>query len=209
MPPRARKLLAAWREARAAAGETAPPRWNVVYDALEQDTDEVYAEMESAIADLWVKAEQKEAWARKEAEEERWESQAVEVDIGLSAAAMDRRYRGEEVWLYHGTSSKLLPKILREGLTVPRRRVERGAAPGVFLTADPGYQGGKGDALFYARRAVAKFGGEPVVLRIVMPYDDLEPDPDDVDLSSGRYQFVYYGTIPPERILEVDGQRTR
>jgi RNA:NAD 2'-phosphotransferase (TPT1/KptA family) len=124
------------------------------------------------------------------------------------------------VWLYHGTTSAFLPRILREGLVPgkdarpPRKRLlglranlaDRGGQirfqPYVFLTADD--SGRAASAGWYARQAAHVHGGDPVVLRVIVPYDALAPDPDDADIRSGRYQFVI-DHVPPETIREVDG----
>lgn len=63
---------------------------------------------------------------------------------------------------------------------------------------------GAASAEFYARRAAVVFGGEPVILRVIVDWDDLSPDPDDEDIASGAWQFV---TSAPVRVVEVDGEK--
>jgi hypothetical protein len=56
----------------------------------------------------------------------------------------------------------------------------------------------------YARAAAYKTGGEPVILRVLVSGDDLERDPDDKDISSGRYQYVT-DRVALKQIKEIDG----
>lgn len=160
------------------------------------------------------------AEAKKATADARWERQAVVLDPYAMPSV--RTLQGEDVWLYHGTTSAFLPRILREGLVPgkdarpPRKRLlgikanvsDRGDRvrfqPHVFLTANDGGQASS--ASWYARQAAHTHGGEPVVLRVIVDYDALAPDPDDEDIASGRYQFVV-DHVPPEAIREVDGVR--
>ena len=163
------------------------------------------------------------AGVKKQAADARWEGQGVVLDPWAMPPA--RQLRDKEVWLYHGTTSRFLPRILREGL-VPgdeppqRKRLRRQGRksnvsgvgdrvryqPHVFLTANA--DSNVSSAAWYARGAAATHGGDPVVLRVLVPWDDLEPDPDDADIASGRYQFVV-DHVPPEAILEVNGKRRK
>ena len=161
--------------------------------------------------------------AKKQAVDARWEAQGVALDPWAMPPA--RQLRGKDAWLYHGTTSKLLPRILRDGLVPgdepPRRkrlrrqdRKSNASGPGdhvryqphVFLTANA--DSDASSASWYARGAAATHGGDPVILRVLVPWDDLEPDPDDADIASGRYQFVV-DHVPPEAILEVNGKRRK
>ena len=156
--------------------------------------------------------------ARAEAAEEReaaYEAQAVDVqEVG------PRGRWGKDVWMYHGTSSRFLPSILRGGILpgVSARRPRAkatgvrsndagprgpaGAQPHVFLTSMFKY------AKDYAETAARTHGGDPVVLRVIVPWDDLSPDPDDADLKSGARQWVISG-VSPAQIYEVNGVRRR
>ena len=161
--------------------------------------------------------------AKKQAADARWEGQGIVLDPWSMPPA--RQLCGKDAWLYHGTTSKFLPRILRDGLVPgdepPRRkrlrrqdRKSNTGGPGdpvryqphVFLTANEA--GHASSAEWYARGAAATHGGDPVILRVLVPWDDLEPDPDDADIASGRYQFVI-DRVPPGAILEVDGKRRK
>lgn len=153
-----------------------------------------------------AKAGAKAAAARAERAERAYEAQGVDLeDLWREGEpAVRRKAGGEWVWLYHGTSSALLPGILQHGLR-PGENVIDAKTPGVFLTAMPG-RGDNAGAFFYARRAAAHFGGEPVVLRVLVPFDALEPDPDDEDIQAGRHQYVI-DAVAPAWIYEVNGER--
>lgn len=206
LAPEARQLVEEWVAAMSAAG-VGRVRWSVAYEALESGDPEVYDELRGAIASLRKRAADRARWDAEEAEQAAWDAQAEEVDPYRSARQLDRRLAGKHVWLYHGTSTALLPRILDEGLSHEQTPIDRDTTPGfVYLTALPA-NSGRGDAIFYAQRAAGWFGGEPVVLRVIVPWDDLSFDEDDADISTGRYQFRYAGTIPPEWIREVGDQR--
>ena len=152
---------------------------------------------------------QRLAERRVDEAEARYEAQGVNLeDIAhLGPVRLAARARGKNVWLYHGTTTKLWPSIRRHGLRIGDAKVDPQETPGVYLTAMPGrgiYTGGT--ASFYAKRAAGVLGGRPVVLRVLVPFDDLTADTDDEDIQTGNYQFVtdYVG---PQQILEVDRVR--
>jgi len=141
-----------------------------------------------------------EADSEKRAESARYRgAMRVELDVG------DRRRQhlaGKNVWLYHGTSSRFLPRIRRFGL-VPNapQQTHHDTTPGyVYLTADEGF--GRSGAEFYAREAAGKFGGRPIVLRVRVPWDDLERDEDDADLRVGANQYRLATSVSPGDIVE-------
>lgn len=160
------------------------------------------------------KAEQrkKAAALAKEKEQEEYEQQGVEVEEGTSP----RELRGKKVWLYHGTSTKHLPHIRKEGLRTAAEhgRKQSNAGSTAARYADPNHvyltarATGEASAEFYAQAAARKTGGQPVILRVLVDGDDLERDPDDQDISSGRYQYVT-DSVTPEQIMEVDGKRQK
>jgi hypothetical protein len=138
---------------------------------------------------------------------ERYESQGAEIDMASPDPL--RRLRRKKVWLYHGSSSKLLPEIRRHGIqpskthgrvsNIGRSAFERPADDRVFLTAK---FGGDASATTYARAAARAHGGDPIVLRVLVDRDNLSYDSDDADLSVGHYQFEI-DSVSPEEILEV------
>jgi hypothetical protein len=151
------------------------------------------------------------ASARRDREDEAWEAQGIDLgDVSYRGkAALERAARGMPVWLYHGTSSKQLPGIRRHGLRIGDAKVDPAETPGVYLTARLGGGGyHSSDAQMYADRAARTLGGDPVVLRVLVPFDDLSWDSDDEDIATGAYQFVT-DSVPPEQILEINGVRQK
>ncbi len=206
LPLRQQKLVEQYARAWSASGRAGRIRWQNVYDALASGEDGVEEELLALIEELRALIPRARAQRRKDREDERWEAQALELDSWLSPQEQQRRYAGQDVWMYHGTSSSLVGILLEHGLQpdVDERAFEN-ATPGyVYLTTKSTGEG-KGDSSFYARRAAAIFGGRPVVLRVIVPFDDLEPDEDDSDLSCGRHQFRTTNPVP--RIMEVGGRR--
>lgn len=228
MQPEKRALLRAWIVARArlvrAAGEhrtistgggssvmLTPPNFGRIYDALENASNDELAEWYADVTEMQDLLGGVRDRAKADRAEQQYERQALRVDAYEKHGKRDRRLRGKRVWLYHGTSSALLKKISREGLRPDMRPIEvMGTTPGyVYLTAEPGSWSWGGSAWFYARRAASKFGGEPVLLRVIVEFDDLEPDDDDSDLQNYHAQFRTRRTVPPGAIMEADGQRLR
>lgn len=141
-----------------------------------------------------------------EAAEAAYESQGIEAE-GKTLAQL----RGRKVWLYTGTTSGRLDAIRSQGLIAGSEPLNFGATgqdltetEAVFLTARYGNE--PGGAADYARRAASRDGTEPVVLRVLVDGDDLEPDPDDQDVGTARFQYTIDG-VAPEQIMEIDGER--
>lgn len=207
-----RRLIDKYDRAYRAAGRMGFIRWSNVYDALESGEEGAQQELENLVVELLEEApaarQRRQRERRKEREQEQWEEQATEVDPYISIQEQERRYAGRDVWLYHGTSTALLPTIRRFGLQpdVEERTFAEGTPGYVYLTAL--YDGsGKGDASFYARAAAGHFGGYPVVLRVIVPFDELEPDEDDADLVV--YSYQYRTPYPVTRIMEIGGRKVR
>ena len=153
------------------------------------------------------------AAGKVEAAEQKYEAQGVEVDpfepVKLEALA------DKKVWLYHGTSSKLLPRLKKDGIEPAREHGKQSnvgatamteASPDfVFLTAKTD---GAASADFYAKNAARKHGGKPVVVRVLVDGSDLDYDPDDVDIQSGSYQFVI-DRVAPGEIMEIGGEKVK
>lgn len=201
-----RNLIERYARAWSRSGRPGFIRWQTLYVALEGHEPGVKEGVEKRIRELEKDAPVDRARRKAEREQQKWDSQALELDSWISPAEQRRRYAEHDVWLYHGTSSELLPTILQYGLQPEvDERIWDEATPGyVYLTAL--YDGsGKGDASSYARRAAGHFGGEPVVLRVIVPFDELEADEDDADLSTARHQFR--DPYPVTRIMEVGGER--
>lgn len=202
----------------ALTGVSARVRWKQVREAVAAGEEAPTAHYRDAYA-KWKAGPTADSQARLEAareaerqaeDEERYEAQGVDPEWGTDL----RRLRGKRVWLYHGTSTALLPRLLRDGIEPGRApsNVGRSAAAGlrtkpwVYLTSDSGP--GPASAFFYARGAAAQHGGRPVVLRVLVDGDDLRYDPDDRDLGAGRKQYVVR-EVPASAIMEVDGTRIR
>jgi hypothetical protein len=104
------------------------------------------------------------------------------------------------VLLYHYTSSARVPSIRKYGLVGDRRTVNRRQATGVFLTTEtsgPAISGYLRNALRGTRKAYG------VRLSIVTTMDNLEPDPDDADITSGATQFMT-DHVAPSQIVAVE-----
>lgn len=197
---RHQQLLDRYERAYYAAGRAGRIRWKGVYELLATDPT-AEPELVATIHELEQAAPKAERVRRERREQERYEKQALE----LEAWPRDlRRYLGRDVWLYHGTSSAILPIVLEYGLQPEDvEQAEPEATSGyVYLTARPV---GPASAETYANRAAAVFGGDPVILRVIVPFDELEPDEDDADIASGSYQFRTPYVVT--RIMEVDGRR--
>lgn len=103
------------------------------------------------------------------------------------------------VVLFHHTSSALDRKITKEGMKVVRHRVSnphQNTQSGVYLTTErsgPVVQG-------YHDRAVGALGGHERTWGVVTTLDEIEPDPDDQDIRSGRHQFIV-PSVPPDRLI--------
>jgi len=153
-----------------------------------------------------------EAERAEEEADRAWESQAYAYPYPPPRSC--RSWGGRLVWLYHGTTTKRLRAILREGIRpdVPRRRRLETDPGRAFLTANAGGSMRSGQAPgagMYAQRAAEQWGGDPVVLRVIVPWAVLSPDSDDADLSCADYQWETTETILPEQIMEVGSKRRR
>lgn len=166
------------------------------------------AETRGKILDAPKRAAESKQAAKREREDAKWEAQGIEVEEGTSPSKL----RGKKVWLWHGTSSKLVPKIETDGLhssgrTGTRSTVGRtGFVPAsdrVFLTAR---RSGEASAEFYARGAARRHGGEPVIIRVLVDGDDLARDRDDADIGSGGFQYET-DSVEPDQIMEINGKR--
>ena len=219
LPPERHALLRQYIIARSrllrASGRTfgPPARFDRLYPFLENAAESELQELSSDISEMEgeiVKARQR---VKADKAERKYERQAKHVEVGEAHGKRERRLRGTWVWLYHGTSSALLDQIVRDGLSPDQTPIDKETTtPGfVYLTAQPGSWGDGGSAMFYARRAAARHGGEPIVLRVIVDFDDLEPDDDDADQSFATYnaQFRTRERVPPGAIMEIDGERLR
>jgi GNAT superfamily N-acetyltransferase len=95
------------------------------------------------------------------------------------------------VVVYHHTATGALPGIIERGGLAPAvnlgyKATKHDSGAYVFVTTE--FNGPAVDG--YVRRAMRRFGGDPVTLEIRSYLHRLEPDPDDADISSGRTQFV-------------------
>jgi len=148
--------------------------------------------------------------SRQERRQRAYEEQGIDLDeiAYLGPERIDELARGHLVWAYHGTSSRFASDIERNGLVPGVNRIDA-KQNGIYLTARHGsWSDSGGTAVWYAQRAAGQFGGEPVVIRVLVPYDALVWDTDDKDIESGRYQWLI-GSVPPASICEIDGDRVR
>lgn len=202
--PSFERALPADRRALLERGEAVPKSpyvgrrlWRVFYEFM---ATAPLVEIEAYVTQVEREAAERKRVRAEEARRQRREDRRYAGAVRLAFDPDDRRKQklaGELVWLYHGTSSKLLPKIRREGLCPsPPKASFASTTPGyVYLTAHR--------AQYYAWHASGQFGGRPIVLRVRVPWDDLEPDDDDSDLAIGRDQYRYPSCIPAHDIVEV------
>lgn len=102
------------------------------------------------------------------------------------------------VALYHHTSTSRLKKIRKEGL-IPDAKPSNphmNSQAGVYLTTELG-----GPAVEGYRRNATRRGGQPVTLTVACTLDELSPDPDDADISSGSRQFIR-DRVPTQDIVD-------
>jgi hypothetical protein len=160
-------------------------------------------EVREALEAMRARRKAREEAAARELELDAWESQA------FSLPASHARLRGSLVWMYHGTSSAAREDVLRRGILLepPGRSWRDTTAGWVYLTGSPGW--GPCGAASYAARAARELGGEPEVLRVIVPWDDTEPDLDDRDLPCAKSQRRVPYTVPPAAVFEIDGARAR
>lgn len=118
---------------------------------------------------------------------------------------VERIVDSEKIVVFHATSSKLLPSIRKNGLLSGESDVNRlgSESAGVYVSL----RSGGIPMEMYARSAVAKHGGEPVVLEISTTLSSLSPDPDDADIDSGSYQYVL-SRVAPADILNIGRTKT-
>ena len=177
--------------------------------AVALDLEGYVAEVRAALAAETVKA----AAEREEREaEETWERQAYVYPYPPPRAC--GRWSGRLVWLNHGTTTKRLKAILREGIRpdLPARRRAETKPGRTFLTANAGGDLRSGQAPgagMYAQRVAELWGGDPVVLRVIVPWSVLTPDSDDADLACASYQWETDTLISPAQIMEANGRRLR
>lgn len=155
----------------------------------------------------------RKAVPRARAEARKAEAEAALRELGLDAGrGADGEPAGIEIlddpacaerdiWVYHGTASKLLPRILRDGLlAIPPRSFEdfsTTVGAGVFVAAS------SSDVDIYASRASAMTDSRAVYLELLVPCAWLREDPDDAGIESGYWQFLIEHDVPPERIMRV------
>lgn len=202
LPPERRALVARYFSAALGRGR---PLWARFYafvaTAPLSEVEAAVVEREAESAKIKASIDKQK---RSEAKERRRFRGAVVLDED-PACRRKKKLAGKRVWLYHGTSSALLPRIRREGLRPDQTPKGSGTTPGyLYLTARPGSVFSKGgDAAFYARQSAGRFGGRPVILRVMADWDTLLPDDDDQDLSCYAHQFRVPFGVPPEDIREV------
>jgi len=202
LQPRERAAVEAYaallRE-RVPLGAFCGPKWDRVFKNLaEGGVSELEEYIAEERAELPALAAKRTARAKAEADEEVWDAQAYSIPDPLTPYQRGK-LRGKLVWVYHGTSDSLLPEILRRGLDVnpPKKTWQNTTGGYVYIATTPA------EVEAYAKRAAYTYSGFPVVLRIILPFDELRPDLDDKDLPGGKRQFRTKYTIPPEQFFSV------
>lgn len=177
--------------------------------AVARDLEGYVAEVRAALSTETTKAS---AERQQQEAEAAWERQAYVYPYPPPRAC--GRWAGRLVWLYHGTTTKRLRAILREGLRpdLPARRRAETKPGRLFLTANAGGDLRSGQAPgagMYAQRVAELWGGDPVVLRVIVPWAVLTPDSDDADLACASYQWETDTAVLPEQIMEANGRHLR
>jgi len=104
----------------------------------------------------------------------------------------------QPILLYHYTSSNLLKSIEKNGLKTGFKKTNpfSNSYSGVYLTTETSGQAVSN----YAKIAVRKHGGKGIQLYIKTNFGNIEQDPDDADLRSGKFQFITE-YVSPEQII--------
>lgn len=101
------------------------------------------------------------------------------------------------VILYHFTAAKNVAAIRRDGLEGHHPSVNRRSTDGVFLTTET-----SGPAIEGYKRNAAR-GGGAVCVAVRTTLGELQPDPDDADITSGQTQFVA-DDVAPSQIVSIE-----
>lgn len=149
--------------------------------------------VEESLADPDTRLGEIEDWASEACDVHVTDDGYVQFDqLGSSDECdTEEAVGGLPVLVYHHTTSGALKGIreqrgLVSGRTLGYEPTEHNSADYVFVTtrrSGPEING-------YVWRARERFGGDHVILTIKTTLYELEPDPDDADLPTGRTQFV-------------------
>lgn len=178
-------------------------RWDAVKDPdnLDEAIEYINSMYEKAQKNLKGRDIEKELQEHLKEEKETLKYEGLGVEIDYTNPPPLSKLKGKKVWLYHGTSTALLSRILKEGLTPGNDASNYGTShKDVYLTANN--YGGPASATWYAEAAAKTHGGEDVVLRVLVNGSDLRPDDDDKDIKSGTYQYKI-NKVLPSQIKEV------
>jgi 8-oxo-dGTP pyrophosphatase MutT (NUDIX family) len=163
------------------------PKWETLHGALTSGAPEAFDHIREMLNPEARLARHRAKTDADQAEDERKTYEAQAVELGDHAHKPDHGQRaaagGRDVWMYHGTSSKLVPKLLTEGIP--------GAALAARATGDDSAETDAG-------RAAHAHGGAPVTLRVKHPFDKLRAT------GHGRYETDH---VPAESIMEANGER--
>jgi hypothetical protein len=113
------------------------------------------------------------------------------------------------VIVYHHTSSAILAKIKREGLRADVKRINphQNSGAGVYVTTE--LSGAAVNGYHYHAVQKHKKNGDRITLSIKTYLADLEPDPDDQDISSGAVQFVLPYVAPEDLLWDASEKTAR
>jgi hypothetical protein len=152
--------------------------------------------------------ERKAARVRRQKAERVEKREALRLSAGVEIdpyGGRMSRYRGKNVWLFHGTTTCFLRSMRLHGLSGELRRTDaRGSLTrDVYVTALPGDE--PCGAARYASAAVYAHGGDRLVVRVLVPFDELRYDPDDADISCGKFQWIVR-VVPASAIYSMSGK---
>ena len=105
------------------------------------------------------------------------------------------------VKLYHFAPKKFKKDIIKEGLIKGKHRTNPygNTYSGVYLTTRT--QGKEIDSYKYHIRNT--HNSDIILVEVKMYLNEIVPDPDDVDIQSGRNQFIS-DNISPQRIIKIE-----
>jgi hypothetical protein len=105
--------------------------------------------------------------------------------------------------LHHATSSEILELIEEQGQLRGAKAQHQitdeqfSSAAGLYLSSDFGHAFGH-----YGEIAEDRWGGEAVAITVLVFAEELQPDPDDANLGSGRHQWIT-PSLPVSRIVRI------
>ena len=104
------------------------------------------------------------------------------------------------VKLYHFTSSNFEDSIKEKGLEKGHSQTnpDGNSYSGIYLTTQV-----SGNEIDGYKHHIRQLGGDIILVEVKAYMNELQPDPDDADLASGKTQFII-DSVTPDRILNIE-----